>query len=630
MTSRAHANPGILPPVDAGVRGSLPCSDRNCTVSSANNVSNYTHVYKVSLETQARHGMGGRWTMRPRATSGRSAQNLASGTAAVAHPRPSSALSEVVSTTPYANRYGLILFLGYGLFKALMDLTYTTAASTIENSYIIINNLSFSILSSFFIIPTAGFLAIYGWKRPHARLDAAAVVALVCLAAINLFSVMGLLSVFPPRMAGIFLAAVYGVTAITANTAWLAPFAALRPRRCLTFLSLGMLIGSSGTALVGQLPAATQPWCLLGLGVASAVLYVLHMHYRQLLQEMYQDWSVRESHGEQVSGPSKPIGKTEVVDAIAYLGSPFSVYAVLGFILSLVTAFQVSGNQAVNGSSSLRDTAAIATYVLVVCFALFARSMPSIRKTFGRVCPIIALILVVMPFVDSTGGAIFTSVIAAFNAFANASMLFLLLEYSYAHKLPVRSAVTAVTFLSRLIVLFGLIAGAFLGAQHSIDATVRALVVALASIYLLMLILITFARSKRKAYKSDSVSLSSQKAEASAFDLSSDLDVAPSEAAAAAASAGAGTAGAASAGEAEDPAETYETCARELGERYQLTQREQDVLLLLARGRSAAYIATELGLATSTVRGYVKSIYTKLDVHSKQELIDLFSSDSAQ
>ncbi len=48
--------------------------------------------------------------------------------------------------------------------------------------------------------------------------------------------------------------------------------------------------------------------------------------------------------------------------------------------------------------------------------------------------------------------------------------------------------------------------------------------------------------------------------------------------------------------------------------------------LLLARGRSAAYIGDELGISANTVRGHVKSVYAKLGVHSKQELIDLYTA----
>ncbi|MFR8044592.1 MAG: helix-turn-helix transcriptional regulator [Eggerthella lenta] len=44
--------------------------------------------------------------------------------------------------------------------------------------------------------------------------------------------------------------------------------------------------------------------------------------------------------------------------------------------------------------------------------------------------------------------------------------------------------------------------------------------------------------------------------------------------------------------------------------------------MLLAEGRSSSYIAGELVLSDNTVRSYVKNIYQKLDVHSKQDVID--------
>ncbi|MEG1826206.1 MAG: LuxR C-terminal-related transcriptional regulator [Gordonibacter sp.] len=59
-----------------------------------------------------------------------------------------------------------------------------------------------------------------------------------------------------------------------------------------------------------------------------------------------------------------------------------------------------------------------------------------------------------------------------------------------------------------------------------------------------------------------------------------------------------------------------------LHERFGLTQRETEVALLLAEGRSSTYIAGELYLSDNTVRSYVKNIYQKLGVHSKQDLID--------
>ena len=53
-----------------------------------------------------------------------------------------------------------------------------------------------------------------------------------------------------------------------------------------------------------------------------------------------------------------------------------------------------------------------------------------------------------------------------------------------------------------------------------------------------------------------------------------------------------------------------------------MTNREAEVLMLLAEGRSSSYIAGVLVLSDNTVRSYVKNIYQKLGVHSKQDVID--------
>lgn len=60
-----------------------------------------------------------------------------------------------------------------------------------------------------------------------------------------------------------------------------------------------------------------------------------------------------------------------------------------------------------------------------------------------------------------------------------------------------------------------------------------------------------------------------------------------------------------------------------IAEKAELTKREREVLAMMARGRDLAFICNELCLSRNTVKGYQKSIYAKLGVHSKQELIDL-------
>jgi DNA-binding NarL/FixJ family response regulator len=52
-----------------------------------------------------------------------------------------------------------------------------------------------------------------------------------------------------------------------------------------------------------------------------------------------------------------------------------------------------------------------------------------------------------------------------------------------------------------------------------------------------------------------------------------------------------------------------------------LTQREQDVLALLAEGRDVRDIARRLGVTEVTCRGYVKSLLVKLGAHSQLQAV---------
>lgn len=53
-----------------------------------------------------------------------------------------------------------------------------------------------------------------------------------------------------------------------------------------------------------------------------------------------------------------------------------------------------------------------------------------------------------------------------------------------------------------------------------------------------------------------------------------------------------------------------------------LTPRETEILILFAKGRSAARIQEELVISRGTVTTHLQHIYRKVDVHSKQELLD--------
>src|SRR5207302_10546659 len=54
---------------------------------------------------------------------------------------------------------------------------------------------------------------------------------------------------------------------------------------------------------------------------------------------------------------------------------------------------------------------------------------------------------------------------------------------------------------------------------------------------------------------------------------------------------------------------------------HQLTERESEVTLLVARGRSTTEIAHALHIAENTVQDYLKAVFDKFGVHSRGQLV---------
>lgn len=60
-----------------------------------------------------------------------------------------------------------------------------------------------------------------------------------------------------------------------------------------------------------------------------------------------------------------------------------------------------------------------------------------------------------------------------------------------------------------------------------------------------------------------------------------------------------------------------------------LTDREREVCLLLLKGRNLPIVQKELNISKGTAQTHVRHIYEKFNVHSRQELLDLFDSTSS-
>lgn len=76
--------------------------------------------------------------------------------------------------------------------------------------------------------------------------------------------------------------------------------------------------------------------------------------------------------------------------------------------------------------------------------------------------------------------------------------------------------------------------------------------------------------------------------------------------------------------------ERHEYVMDMIAARYDLTERERETASLMARGYTAKHVAEELTVAVSTVKGYSKSIYRKMGIHRKDELIEIVKETKKQ
>lgn len=72
--------------------------------------------------------------------------------------------------------------------------------------------------------------------------------------------------------------------------------------------------------------------------------------------------------------------------------------------------------------------------------------------------------------------------------------------------------------------------------------------------------------------------------------------------------------------------DVFKAACEQVAEEHLLTKREAEVMGYIAQGRDITYISETLFISKNTIKGYRKDIYLKLNVHSRQEVIDLIKA----
>ena len=479
---------------------------------------------------------------------------------------------------------------GFGLFKALLDWTYSSALSTASGTLPFVNDIRFSLVASLAILVVTACLFVVSWKRPSLMPRRTAYVCMALLAGVNLLSGLGLLGELPDAVGVALITGVYGLGSAVPNAVWLALIAVLPAGECLLVIAAAYLLAGLVSPIFAVLPGAVG--CLVACVACVASIVLLARMPGETPREQ---------------GAERELSSASVRSVLVPVAGPLVVFLALEMVMGLVMSFQAVDAAGDGSAAGAKTLATLAAYICLIVLVMRRRELPDIRLLFERLFPFFALALALLPFTSSAYGTLFSAVLVFLQGMVGTSVLFLLLQSSREHGVPIVACVAGVSFVTRASILAGLVVGWTIGVADGVDATARILMVAGAAMYAMSLVLVWSLKTRRSGGASGADAQAEQGAgealgEAQGVEGGQAVDAVDVV---------------------DRPASFEETAAR-LAREHSLTAREEQVVALVACGRSAVYIAGELGIAPETVRSYLKSAYPKLGVHSKQELIDLF------
>jgi DNA-binding CsgD family transcriptional regulator len=373
------------------------------------------------------------------------------------------------------------------------------------------------------------------------------------------------------------------------NLVWARVFSVLGARELYRQVIFSYLLGLLFYLLLTFMPAgAVIPLVIVAL-LGSAILLSLSLSTlggRRTANAAATAGAAATAATAATMNTAKP-SRASVGRAVRLLWRPVLCTAAFGFMSGLMSQVSAQGRLPLE---SFQQTSILASLVIVGILllpVLFLSKPPDITAAYRIALPIAAAGFMLLPFVWDTLFGL-TNVLVNMGLMAVSIILWCTLATAVAQtRLPVQ-----VVFGSGLAIIVGVrLLGKSLGFiyESSLAQSFLSLAaVALVSIYLLSMVSLLFFRGQRSARGQEA--------------------------------------------EGEDAqivvwgGDRYQECCRHIAHEADFTPRELEMLLLLGQGRSVANISSSLFISENTAKSHIRNVYRKLDVHSKQGLIDLINN----
>ena len=242
--------------------------------------------------------------------------------------------------------------------------------------------------------------------------------------------------------------------------------------------------------------------------------------------------------------------------------------------------------------------AGLLTMVIVYGAALLS-SEQSTRTIYKAAICVMAFFFMLLPVFTSAQDVESVLALAGYGTF-NVLIWMLLAEISSNYRLSSTEVIGIGCGMVTLGVLLGSIAGNIVDRFAPFTPQFLSLIALIATMAVLLSFLFVFRESDLIALTEEPES-EAESAEDRALASSSDVPPAASD----------------------NPRPRFQDRCLEVAAAFELSPKETEVMILFAKGRSAARIQEELFISKGTVSTHLRHIYQKMDVHSKQEMLDV-------
>ncbi len=527
---------------------------------------------------------------------------------------------------------------GFGLYRGVNSSAYLSAFAFVKSPFLFVPDLFFNVVVACSVVVCASIAVLLALTGRLKAFSMPYVLPTVLLIVANAAALAGVVFSLPADMALLIPGVLYGAGSVMFSLFWIEVFSAQKPSAIVTQIALGMLLNVVVSATLTPLDPDVQMKlsCALLLVAATCAWFVR----RALLDACAKEASHADAGdgtgdaraceqgegapacvnadagagaGASAGGQDKASFRARFAayrDAFLELGDSVVAFFVLEAVIGLLSSFMLTGSLDFEGSGKV-SSGAIVGAIIVFCFVVFVmHRMPKVSTVSRVIMPVLAAMLVFLPFLSEMYNLVFYMLLLGSYYFVALLITYLVAEVAHVRRVSpyVLMGVTmgvARVFLA--VALLGGFAAAVAGGGPSDEGehTMRFLVIIVVVLYALCMALVFFSRDRKRRREG------------------AGQDGPGVDGALAAAQADAAATQADAASEGERALESRcAAVAREGG----LTEREAEVLVYLARGRTKAYIAEALFVTENTVRSHVRNIYSKLGIHTRQQLIDLVES----